>query len=142
VCVSHDRASLDGLCTHVLEVAGECQLFAGNYSAWRAAKLARQAAAASAPPKPARPTPKPQPVPERPKANRRSSGRVRNPYLFEKLEARIIELEGRLAALQTELATEAVYRDPAKLRDVQIQIAEREHELALANEEWANWESA
>ena len=64
---------------------------------------------------------------------------MRNPYLFEKLEARIIELEQQLSTLHAEIATEAVYRDPAKLKDVQIQIAEREHELLLANEEWANW---
>jgi ATP-binding cassette subfamily F protein 3 len=141
VCVSHDREFLDGLCTHVLEVAEKVELFTGNYSAWRAAKLARRAAAANArtqKPPPARGTVRPNDPP--PAARRR--GRSRNSFLFEKLEARIIELERELAELHAEIATEAVYRDVAKLKDVQIRIAEREHELALANEEWANWEQA
>jgi ATP-binding cassette subfamily F protein 3 len=149
VCVSHDRAFLDGLCTHVLEVAGRAELFTGNYTDWRAAKAAREAARRVPPAgeRPARP-PKRRPQPSEPAsagspppAGRRG-GRVRNPFLFEKLEARIIDLEAELVRLQSELATEAVYRDPAKLKDVQIQIAEHERELAGANEEWANWESA
>jgi len=144
VCVSHDREFLDGLCTHVLEVGERVELFTGNYSAWRAAKLARAAASKSAAPPRPPPAREPArkgepPVAGRANQGRRNQGRVRNTYRFEKLEARIIELERELAELHVEIATEAVYRDVAKLKDVQIRIAEREHELALANEEWANW---
>ena len=147
VCVSHDRAFLDGLCTHVLEVSGSVELFTGNYTDWRAvrragdearaaakargAERARRAAAASS---------KPETKPTKPRRGS-SAGRVRNPYRFEKLEARIIELETELGGLHAEVATEAVYRDPEKLKELQITIAEREHELARANEEWETWET-
>ena len=48
--------------------------------------------------------------------------------------------ETELEGLQAEVATEAVYRDPDKLKEFQITIAEREAELEQANEEWANWD--
>src|SRR4029079_10323723 len=41
VFVSHDREFMDGLCNQVLEVGdGVVKRYVGNYSAWRAAKLA------------------------------------------------------------------------------------------------------
>ena len=60
--------------------------------------------------------------------------------MFAKLEKRIIALEEELEQLQGECGKEEVYRDSALLRETQIRIAEVEHELALANEEWENWE--
>jgi ATP-binding cassette subfamily F protein 3 len=138
VCVSHDRAFLDGLCTRILCVEdGRVRAYDGNYSQFHDARLAEQAAreaqrAAAEKPR----TPEPRPEPRRETA---ASGKVRNPWAFEKLEARIIELETQLAALHAALETEDVYRDPARLRDTQTTIAEVERELADCNERWANW---
>ena len=68
-------------------------------------------------------------------------GKVKNPYMFEKLEKRIMELEAKLEAAQAASATEEVFRDPGKLRDIQFEIAELENELATSYEEWENWET-
>jgi ATP-binding cassette subfamily F protein 3 len=145
VCVSHDREFLDGLCTHILEVGdGQARLYSGNYSDWRAAKLGesavraeqredakiaakkleRQAAAAAQ----AKPSSKPAPA-----------GKVRNPWAFERLEKRIIELEEERAKLHAEVVTEDVYRNAPLLREKQMRIAEVEMELERSNEEWMNW---
>jgi len=136
VCVSHDRQFLDGLCTHVLEVGPAPRLITGNYTDWRnlraeerEAELGRKEVAAAE----ARPEPKQ-------RASRSSSGRPRNPYLFEKLEQRIMALEEELGGLHTAIATEDVFRDPARMKETQIRIAEVEDELARANEEWESWE--
>jgi ATP-binding cassette subfamily F protein 3 len=72
-------------------------------------------------------------------AKKSSSGKIRNPYLFEKLEQRIMSLEEELKTLQESCVTEAVYRVPEKLRDTQMRIAEIERDLAEANQQWENW---
>ena len=142
VFVSHDRAFLDGLCTRILEVAdGRVTAFEGNYSAWRAAKLAAAAAieAEKVARKPAAEAPKPkEPAPEA--ARKSPPGKLRNPWLFEKLEQRIMSLEEELRGLRDATATEVVYRDPARLRETQMRIAEIERDLGDANHEWENWQ--
>jgi len=136
VCVSHDRAFLDGLCTHIIEVAdGRVTMHAGDYSAWHREKQ-EQAERLQAE-RAARPAPKRTPPPE---PRRSKSKRPRNPYRLEKLEAQIIELEEELERLHAECATETVYRNPELLKESQIRIAEVEDELARANEEWENWD--
>jgi ATP-binding cassette subfamily F protein 3 len=139
VCVSHDRAFLDGLCARILCVEdGRVRDYDGNYTQFHDARLAEQAARdaqRAAAPRPRAPEPKPEPR----KENAAASGKIRNPWAFEKLEARIIELEGQLATLHASLETEEIYRDPARLRDTQTSIAEVERELADCNERWANW---
>jgi ATP-binding cassette subfamily F protein 3 len=72
-------------------------------------------------------------------AKKTPSGKIRNPYLFEKLEKKIMSLEEELKALQESCVTEAVYRAPDKLRDTQMRIAEIERDLAEANDQWKNW---
>jgi len=141
VFVSHDRAFLDTLCTRILEVAdGRVTSFDGNYSGWRAAKLAAAAAASEAE-KPVRKAPPPAPKPKEAKeAKEATPGKVRNPWLFEKLEARIMSLEEELQGLRDATATEEVYRDTARLRETQMRIAEIERDLHDANHEWENWQ--
>jgi ATP-binding cassette subfamily F protein 3 len=135
VCISHDRAFLDGLCLEIWEVAGGAvSVFPGNYSQWREAKLergARRAAAAQEEKAPARPN--------KAKPASSSSGRIRNPFLFEKLEQRIIDLEEELRRLNEGLASEAVYLNPARLKETQLRIAEVEDALGSANAEWESW---
>jgi ATP-binding cassette, subfamily F, member 3 len=143
VFVSHDRAFLDGLCTRIVEVADRTAVaFEGNYSDWRAMRLARAASAsdaAKAARKPAPAGPKPA---ERPREVEKKplAGKIRNPWLFEKLEKRIMALEEELTGLRDASATEEVYRDPHRLRETQTRISEIERDLALANEEWENWQ--
>jgi ATP-binding cassette subfamily F protein 3 len=134
LCVSHDREFLDGLCTHILEVGPKVELVPGNYSAWRARKEAEAAERAA----------ERQAQPKAPAATRKdpapaSGGRVRNPYLFAKLEQRIIGLEEERDRLHAECSNEEVYRDAERLKEAQVRLAELEDELEEANETWANW---
>jgi len=137
VCVSHDRAFLDGLCTTILEVRdGEVTRYRGNYTEYRA-QLARadqeaetqKLAAKKRRKEQAKKAPKPQAQPARkkPKAN---------PYRLKKIEAGIIELEEEKETLTEELGSEAVYRDPEALRDRQMRLAEIERDLDDLNREW------
>ncbi|MEM9802848.1 MAG: ATP-binding cassette domain-containing protein [Planctomycetota bacterium] len=154
VCISHDREFLDAICTKTIEVGPEGVFeFDGNYSAWRATKLAEreaeQAARAekeAAQKKAARQREEAEAKKRNsaaPKKNGRKKGAgPRNPYMFEKLEKKIIELEGELETLSASMATEDVYGDPDKLRETQFRIAEVEAELESSNEEWSNWETA
>ena len=136
VCVSHDRAFLDGLCSELLVVeGGRVQAFPGNYSAWRQSRaeaVARRVEARDAARPERRSAPAPAPKPD-------GSGKIRNPWAFERLESRIIELEAEIARLHESMTTEEVYRDSARLRETQTSIAELERELGECNERWANW---
>jgi len=76
-------------------------------------------------------------------SGRASSGRgPRNPYMFDKLEKKIMKLEKELETLHASVATEEVYGDSNKLRETQFRIAEVENDLESANDEWMNWETA
>ncbi len=146
VVVSHDREFLDGLCNVILEVDhGTVTKYEGNYSAWRAAKLAeadsaknatRAAAAAAKPAQKVAPKAAPK-VTEAKKTA--ATTKVRNPWAFEKLEKKIIQLEAELKSVQASLATEEVWRDAQKLKDAQMRAAEVERDLGEANHEWENW---
>jgi ATPase subunit of ABC transporter with duplicated ATPase domains len=140
VAVSHDRAFLDGLCTHVLEIEnGVVNQYTGNYSEYRARKVRereeRERSLAERP----RDVKTAVAVQDPAAKSKSAPGKIRNPYMFQKLEARIIALEAELAILREKLVSPEVYRDGAKVRDLQLDVAEREAELERANEEWANW---
>jgi ATP-binding cassette subfamily F protein 3 len=156
ICVSHDRAFLDGLCTHILEVGdGRATLHTGNYSDWRRVKSAEQAqglvqrdaqrksdrAAERAAEKVAAKLADEPATTKTPTKGPKGAGdgKVRNPWAFEKLEKRIMSLEEELKGLQASLITEDVYRNAPKMREAQMRIAECERELEAANEEWMNW---
>ena len=66
----------------------------------------------------------------------------KNPYMFEKLEKRIVALEEELEKLNAAMAREEVYSDADRLRETQFRIAEVEAELETSNDEWLNWETA
>jgi ATP-binding cassette subfamily F protein 3 len=134
VFVSHDRAFLDALCTQIIEVQdGEVRRFTGNYSDYHALKLAERNRVQAE-----KPAPKPA-VREKPVKS--TPGKIRNPYLFEKLEKRIMTLEAELKTLHDSSTTEEVYRNPSRLRETQTRIAEVEHQLAQSNDEWEKWVS-
>ncbi len=145
VCISHDREFLDGLTTHTWEVAdGTVTEYEGNYSSWRAQKDG--AAAAAAQQRQQAEAERKRAEAARQEAERKRSqappkgkGRKKNPWKLEKLEARIMELEGKLEELNAALADEAVYKDAERLMDTQFQIAETERELEEANGEWESF---
>ncbi|MCC6408497.1 MAG: ABC-F family ATP-binding cassette domain-containing protein [Planctomycetes bacterium] len=138
LCVSHDRAFLDALCTRIISVdrAG-VTVFNGNYSAWRASLVAAdEAARAIEAEKPKREEKREEPKP----AKTATPGKIRNRFLFEKLEARIMELEAEQKRLNDELVQEEVYRNATRMKETQMRIAEVEHELAQKYAEWENWQ--
>jgi ATP-binding cassette subfamily F protein 3 len=149
VFVSHDRAFLDGLCTQILEVDhGGVRRYTGNYSDYRAKRReedAARSAAHSANRAPAKPSSKPQSAKgpageaDKPKS---APGKIRNPWLFEKLEQRIMALETELKSLHEASVSEEVYRNATKLKETQMRIAEVERDLAAANAEWEAWVSS
>ena len=76
----------------------------------------------------------------RPVAKPKSApAKIRNPYMFANLEARIIALEEQLASLRAKLVSPGVYRDSSKVRDLKLDVAQCEAELERANGEGANW---
>ncbi len=136
VFVSHDRAFLDALATRIVEVRdGGARDFRGNYSEYHAA-LAQEPTRRSAdellrknPPRPKSPAPS-------------SGARVakpRNPWKLQKLEDAIIALEEEKEALLEALGTEAVYRDPAAVRETQTRLAEIERDLERRNADWESF---
>ncbi len=149
VCISHDREFLDSLCTRIVALEGESvRVHDGNWSSWRRLheeELARENAARAdrdaRDKKNARALERDESERRNadPSGGKRPAARVRNPYLFEKLEKRIIALEERLRGLNAELALEEVWKDPARMRETQTTIAEVERELLVANDEWENW---
>jgi ATP-binding cassette subfamily F protein 3 len=154
VLISHDRQLLDDLCTKIVEVGeGGVREYEGNYTHWRAVtsaetleaqaqankKTAERKAAAKREAQTQSAGSKPAPTAAQPKAQG-GDQKIRNPYKFKKLEERIMKLEERLKELNADLMKEEVYRDAARARDVQYEIAELEAELEEANEEWMNWD--
>lgn len=158
VCISHDREFLDSVCQKTIEVTTEGVFeFDGNYTAWRQSKLDERDAnneAKAVKEAAARKAARAREESEAKKnAGQKSKSKAsggskkggaapRNPYMFEKLEKRIMKLEEELAALHASVASEEVYSNNDKLKETQIRIAEVEHELEQANEEWMNWETA
>ncbi|MEZ6014566.1 MAG: ABC-F family ATP-binding cassette domain-containing protein [Planctomycetota bacterium] len=157
ICISHDRAFLDGITNTTYEVGGgTVREFEGNYSAWRATKEAESSAASDerqkreaaarraaveAEAKRQQQAAQQQQQKGAPKSTSGKRKNPRNPFKLEQLEQRIMKLEEELKKLHDSLVTEAVYKDAAKLRDTQFRIAELEMELEAANEEWINWDA-
>ena len=149
VCISHDREFLDGLCQKTIEVGPEGVFeFDGNYSAWRAWREERKEAAAAQRAKDDAKRREARAKEEAARKAKEAGGKgkkrkaPKNPYMFEKLEKRIMALETELEQLNGSMTSEEVYSDAEKMRETQFRIAEVEAELELSNDEWMNWETA
>ena len=147
VCISHDRAFLDGLCTTIVEVNdGRARTFRGNYSAYRTALGAEQNAAQDSAAR-ARTAEKKRSAAQKQKASARPNQRkpqkqkkrASNPYLLKKVEAAIISLEGERETLLSDLGTEAIYRDAEAMKERQVRLAEVERDLEEKNAQWEEW---
>ncbi|MBK7874942.1 MAG: ABC-F family ATP-binding cassette domain-containing protein [Planctomycetes bacterium] len=139
VCISHDREFLDGLCNRILEVDdGGVTSYAGNYSFWRERK-AEEAGVASAE-KARKAAAAPKPAPKAPEPEKKTQpGKIKNPWAFEKLEKKIMELEQERDTINASLVTEDVYRNAAKMKELQFRLAEIERDLGDANKQWEEW---
>ncbi len=137
VFVSHDRAFLDALATRIVEVRdGRARVFRGNYSEYRAAIAAEATRAAAEAPVRKR-APELESGAAVPSNSR--AGKSRNPWKLQRLEVAIISLEDERKSLLEALGTEAVYRDPAALRETQTRLAELERDLEQKNLEWESF---
>ena len=156
VCISHDRTFLDHLCTRIVEVReGVLRSFPGNYSDYLATRQAeaseRQEEAQRAKKQAAENARRAAEAEEKAKAKQQNKGKgpgkqgktgkqgkpkKKNPWLLDKLEKSIIQLEERREGLLEDLGSEEVYKDADLLRDKQMELAELERDLEEKNAEW------
>ena len=67
------------------------------------------------------------------------SGRIRNPLMFEKLEAEIFEMEEELKGVREEMERPENYSDYQKLQSLHARVTELDAALLEAYENWENW---
>ncbi|HNY68164.1 MAG TPA: ABC-F family ATP-binding cassette domain-containing protein [Bacillota bacterium] len=121
ICASHDRYFLDQVATAILEIAeGRWRLYDGNYSYYRekkAAEMAEDAASEAAPVAAATRATAPRGGASRARSRTRDASReaVRQAGL---IEAEIEQAEARLAAVEELLASEGLYSDGERAREV------------------------
>lgn len=152
ICASHDRYFLDQVATAILEIAeGKWRLYDGNYSYYREKKaveaaeaataqadLLRRAAASASSPRggssagsPARPRP--------PQRQAGKAAPTDRPGAFQKagaIEAEIERAEARLAEVEKLLASEGLYSDGERAREVVIEHRAITEELGKLYEAW------
>ncbi len=128
--VSHDRYLIEALATQIWAVEGDTlTVFNGNWSAWETAR--EQATARPAAPLPSEaPARAPEPATKTLSKNEQRKHQQR----VAELEARIHQLEQRLAALTAALETVA---DPARAHALGTEYAQVSAELDTCMETWA-----
>jgi ATP-binding cassette subfamily F protein 3 len=125
ILISHDRALIDATCDHllILDGKGGVEQFAGTYSDWHERELtrARERTAQEAGERKRREDADRarQEAEARKAASKkpREQGGAKNPFARlsnEQLEKRIGEIEARIKAIDVELGSEAVWKDPAR----------------------------
>lgn len=77
--------------------------------------------------------------------NRSSTGRgegtkIRNPWAFAKLEEEIIVLEEEAAGLDALLASEGIWKEPERLKEIRARKEEIGRILSDLYERWENWQ--
>ena len=140
VLITHDRQLVEEVADRVLwmergalrtfdQGLEQCQrVLAEERSAARAADAAAKERAATKvaeanSPKPARVT-----------------GKIRNPLMFERLENKIMELEGEVEAVRAAMLEPENYGSAQKMRDLQADEERLKREVAEAYDQWENWQ--
>ncbi|MFO1053619.1 MAG: ABC-F family ATP-binding cassette domain-containing protein [Planctomycetota bacterium] len=136
VLVTHDRELLASAASRVLWLTDrKVRSLDGGLDAWSTAvaeqrardkEAQAKAKAASA-----------QPVDA--KAAIARNDRVRNPMMFERLEAQIMELESELESVRGAMVLEDNYRSADKLMKLQAREKEIQASLVEAYQRWENW---
>jgi ATP-binding cassette subfamily F protein 3 len=134
VMVSHDRHLIGLVCETYWRVAdGVVEPFAGDLDEYAAWLRSRATAQGNKPPK----IPE-TPLPAVPAAKPAAPAKKVNPHKLAQAEARVAELEGKLAALETELADPAVYaQGGARVAEIGRQQTQLRDALATAEAEWS-----
>ena len=132
IVVSHDRAFLDRVATSVVasEGGGRWREYPGGYSDYLAQRPQTPASEPAAA-KPAATAAAPAEKPKR--AAKLSYGQQR---VFDMLEKEIPALTQRIAALEADLGSPAIYADAAKAAQRGAELAAARARLAAAEEEW------
>jgi len=136
ILITHDRQLVEQVADRVLWVENstvrtfdqgleQCQrVLAEERSAARAADAqAKERANQKAAPEPARKT-----------------GKIRNPLLFERLEEKIMTLEGDIEALQASMLEPENYGSATKMKELQAREVQLKQDLQDAYGEWENWQ--
>ena len=134
--VSHDRQFINRVADHLIVIEGDrTRVVEGNYETYRrmAAVGADRDGAPDAPPQAVAPQ-----QPPRRGAKPAAGARTRRfPYRkAADLEAEILECEGRIRALQHELADGQTHRDGQRVRRIKAEIAEQQARLPGLYEHW------
>jgi len=157
ILISHDRALIDATCDHliVLDGNGNAEVFMGNYTEWATKHAAEQkriaAELANEKARKEDAQRKQRQAEERKKAeqaaaqqaakkfvpNRSSTGSALERMSQDKLEAQITKLETRMKAIDAEMATDIVWRDPNRANQLGDERAKLANELQPLEFEWA-----
>ena len=134
VMVSHDRHLIGLVCETYWRVSdGVVEPFAGDldeYAAWLRSRASAQGNKAPKIPE----TPLPVAVESKPA----TPAKKINPHKLAQAEARVAELEGKLAALETEMADPGVYSGGgARVAEIGRQQTQLREALATAEAEWS-----
>ncbi len=68
------------------------------------------------------------------------TGKVRNPLMFQKLEERIMALEGDLDGVRAAMLLPENYGSVSKIKELQAKETKVKQDLAAAYEQWENWQ--
>ena len=139
--VTHDRALIEACSDRILYLENQrLRSFDGSLEACMATiqeeRQARRAAARESKQEARRSS---DAAAAPPKAVTSTATKIRNPMMFERLEADIVAREEELETARADMALEENYRDAAKFRDLQDREARLEKELADLYERWENW---
>ncbi|HHI78703.1 MAG TPA: ABC-F family ATP-binding cassette domain-containing protein [Planctomycetes bacterium] len=140
VMVSHDRWFLKTLSARILELRPDGVLPHPDFDAFEEAlqRDRRSATRKKAAAKSAQELPPPKPGSSSTASGK--TGKIRNPWAFQKLEEKIFELEEELEILQKEWDDPELWKDAERMKSLKKKKDSLEETLQEHYERWENWE--